>query len=93
MSIKKLTEFNVKLRLYLDIKRTNNIEDYSIALYKTISLTVADIYAPLEAPRDMNRRLWVAGEMGIHIEWPGRIFVDNAAERLSGGFVSEWNEP
>ena len=24
-------------------------------------------------------RLWIAEEMGIHIEWPGRIFVDNAA--------------
>ena len=29
--------------------------------------------------RDMNLRLWIAEEMGIHIEWPGGIFVDNAA--------------
>ena len=38
-----------------------------------------DIYALSEAVRDMNLRLWIAEEMGIHIEWPGRIFVDNAA--------------
>ena len=29
---------------------------------------------------------WIAEEMGIHIGWPGRIFVD------SGGLVSEWNK-
>jgi hypothetical protein len=27
----------------------------------------------------MNLRLWIAEEMGIHIEWLGRIFLDNAA--------------
>ena len=46
----------------------------------------AEIYALSEAVRDMNLRLWIAEEMGIHIEWPGRIFVDN-------GLVSEWNKP
>ena len=40
---------------------------------------MAEIYAISEAVRDMNLRLWIAEEMGIHIEWPGRIFVDNAA--------------
>ena len=40
---------------------------------------MAEIYALSEAVRDMNLRLWIAGEMGIQIEWPGRIFVDNAA--------------
>jgi len=43
------------------------------------SSAVAEIYALSEAVRDMNLRLWIAEEMGIHIEWPGRIFVDNAA--------------
>ena len=40
---------------------------------------VAEIYALSEAVRDMNLRLWIAEEMRIQIEWPGRIFVDNAA--------------
>ena len=40
---------------------------------------MAEIHALSEAVRDMNLRLWIAEEMGIHIEWPGRIFVDNAA--------------
>ena len=40
---------------------------------------MAEIYALSEAVRDMNLRLWIAEEMGIQIEWPGRIFVDNAA--------------
>ena len=43
------------------------------------SSAVAEIYALSEAVRDMNLRLWIAEEMGIHIEWPGRMFVDNAA--------------
>ena len=43
------------------------------------SSAVAEIYALSEAVRDMNLRLWIAEEMGIQIEWPGRIFVDNAA--------------
>ena len=43
-----------------------------------------------EAVRDMNLRLWIAEEMGIHIiEWPGRIVL----RQCSGGFVSEWNKP
>ncbi len=40
---------------------------------------VAEVYAPSKAVRDMNLRIWIAKEMGIHVEWHGRIFVDNAA--------------
>ena len=36
-------------------------------------------YTLSEAVGDMDLRLWIAEEMGIKIEWPRRILVDNAA--------------
>ena len=43
------------------------------------SSAVVEIHALSEAVKEMNLRLWIGEELGIKAEWPGRIFVENAA--------------
>ena len=68
----------------------------------SVSSAQAEIYAMSEASKDAQLVLWVAEEIGVKVEWPCVILVDNAAgvafqkatvlmSKLKGVFDLRWN--
>jgi hypothetical protein len=68
----------------------------------SVSSAQAEIYAMSEACKDAKLVLWVAEELGVAVEWPCNIMVDNAAgvsfqkatvlrSQLKGMFDLRWS--